>query len=233
MLLRRENRGMNHAVFSISAMRKNSIIFACSVFLSAATANAQGSSASSSVFQPKRAWPFVALEFQFGTGNLNGQSLQTPQRDGFNINPLSFRLNFQPVHSVGTLSVGPHLQYSLISPITKPTASVDMAWAAGGNIQYQLRLSETQIIIPTASYIASYWTYRLTNGNRGSFLSQGPAFGFFLDLGLIDRDKARSLFASTGISHTFLSIEYQILNGSDGMVNLSTNTLNFGLRLEV
>lgn len=180
--------------------------------------------------------PQWALQLSGAPDGMGTQSLTQNSDATARLYGISTQLDFQPMvlQFLGVIGAGPILTaYPVGSRSNTSKSTLMYAWSGGGQIRYQARFWERQILVPNASYSVEGLNYRLRSGEGKVILSRGPSLGFSLLLNTFDYLSSREFFSNYGISKTFMTAEYRIRDASDSFVSLQERSFHLGIRFEL
>ncbi len=183
------------------------------------------------------AQPTVGIQLTASRTGTGSQTLQTSTATGnpWRI-PVAIQIDFEPITSLGTLALGPSVEYlhfADTSDASQKGTHLMLAWSYGGQIRYSAHYSEKQWLVPTAAYHFQRWNYKRTNAPSGEFNAQGPSLGAWLYLNAIDRESARTMRTGLGIQRAYLTLDWKRVEGSDSSLSITGDGFHLGLRLEI
>ncbi|MEK6704643.1 MAG: hypothetical protein AABZ06_02545 [Bdellovibrionota bacterium] len=161
---------------------------------------------------------------------------------GYPVRAVSLGFSYQPnfLQSIGVISLGPTLS---VYPISNeagimPTqlslwSSRLSLWSIGGVIQYQARFFREQPIVPVFGFSTESLKYTFTGDRSGRTMAQGPFFGIYVLLNILDPSGAAEFYVNTGILRSYLVAELRNITGGNDVVSITGQSLFFGLRLEL
>ncbi|MGK5086917.1 hypothetical protein WDW86_05120 [Bdellovibrionota bacterium FG-2] len=164
----------------------------------------------------------------FGGKDINADQKGKPAR------ALALEFEYQPpfIQAIGVVSLGLSANLFPIAAEAGLTPNTLSIWSGGGQIRYQARFFREQILVPMGGYEAEYMSYRFVSGVKSRVMAKGPFFGGYLLLNMFEPSAAAQMFATNGVTRTYLVAEYRTLKGSDANINLTGSSLYFGLRFE-
>lgn len=135
------------------------------------------------------------------------------------------------VQDVGVLGIGPTFTaYPIFSGGV--TTSFVSLWAPGIQVRYQARYFRNQWLVPVVAYSAEYFNYHFTSGAAGTLWIQGPTYGAWLLLNVIEPSAASQFYIEQRILRSYLVFEVRNFSGSDSFLRTSGASYYFGLRVE-
>lgn len=155
--------------------------------------------------------------------------------DPSSVRAIRMQVEYQPtaVQKFGVLGAGPSFTIFPITPAGSLTRTFAGLWSVGGQVRYQLRLLREQPLVPYAGYGAEALSYTLSTGPRGRFTVKGPFLGGMFLLNLVDPGAAAEFYVNYEVTRSYLVVELRTMDGSDGTITLSGQSLYFGLRCEL
>ena len=181
--------------------------------------------------------PIVGIQLTASRTGTGSQTLQTNTATGnpWRI-PVGLQIDLEPVTSLGTLALGPSLEYLYFadpSDSSQKGTNLMLAWSYGGQVRYSAHYSEKQWLVPTAAYHFQKWSYKRTNAASGEFNAQGPSLGAWLYLNAIDRESARAMKSGIGFQRAYLTLDWKKVEGGDSTLTIAGDSFHIGLRLEI
>jgi hypothetical protein len=142
-----------------------------------------------------------------------------------------------PWQKIGVFSIGANLGIlPLEGPSGSPLSGSNLMNAfAGGQLRYQLRVFNNQLLVPTATLTYDYYRLKLTNP-AVDFVSgsqMGMGYGVMLNLGWIDPITSRGAYQSLGLTRFYLTTEIFQSQFSNFAFNLNSRFYLFGIRAEL
>lgn len=142
---------------------------------------------------------------------------------------------FQPafLQAIGVIGFGPSFTvYPVIGGDGTFVANLMGLWSVGGQIRYQARFFDEQIVVPTVGFAFEQFRYQFADDNSGYVNAMGPFFGLWLYLNPLDRRAAADFYADYKGTRSYLVAEARMLSAADDLVTLSGMTIYVGFRLE-
>ncbi len=167
------------------------------------------------------------------TLNAFGTHALTPSQGSTPAYGLTFHLEYQPaiLQSYGVLSLGPSFALYPISGGITP--SLFSLLSVGGRVLYQARYWREQPIVPMLGYAVEYLNFHFNSGIQGSTLLKGPVLGLWMLLNVLESTAAAQMYMSTGISRSYLVLEWRNLHGeSPDLAIIDGGSYYLGLRFE-
>ncbi len=170
-----------------------------------------------------------------GSLDRNGVSVD----ESANTYQLDFEYQPRLFQAAGVFGVGGSFTaYSVANETTNAVgerfpSSLVFAWAPGVTVQYQALFSSSQVIVPIVGIDADFLQYRLRSGSMNHLNLWGTRMGLMFGLHALDSSKAEKLFQDSGISRTFVSLEYQMLNGANSELKTKRSGWFIGIRMEM
>lgn len=148
---------------------------------------------------------------------------------------ITLRSEYQPafLSRIGIVGLGPSLTIYPLVPTTAQTGNAFGLWSIGAQLRYQARFFRNQFLVPWAGFAFESFRYGLSNGTKGTVMLTGPFFGGGVLLNTLDSGMAADFYADHGVMRTYAFAEIRALTGASGSVNLSENSVFFGLRFEL
>ncbi len=141
-----------------------------------------------------------------------------------------------PWQKIGVFSIGTNIGIlPLEGPIGSPLSGGNLLNAfVGGQLRYQLKVFNNQIIVPTATLTYDYYRLKLaTPGDAHVTGSQmGMGYGAMLNLGWIDPITSRGAYQALGLTRFYLTGEIFESPFSNFAFNLNSRFYLFGIRAE-
>lgn len=173
--------------------------------------------------------PWVGIEVSGGATGFGDQTLKSGAPLEFDKLPVRMQVDVQPLHALGVLSAGITTEYYF----TRASAALRKAYSLGGQVRYQAKFFDYQLIVPMAAYSTESFFYKLSSGPSNRFVVRGPTFGLWVFLNAIDRNTARGARRDLGLSRTYLTLERRTIEGEDGAFSITGSAYQLGLRIEI
>jgi hypothetical protein len=143
-------------------------------------------------------------------------------------------LEYEPefFQQYGILSFGPtfNIYPSFSSNDDFPNA--EAIWSIGAQIRYQFRYKEQQLLVPMVGLDYEKLTYHLVTEGTGSLDIIGPVFGLNILLNDLDPMNATAFYFDAGVLKTYLVFEGRLMEGDNGVLDVSGLSWFFGVRME-
>lgn len=141
-----------------------------------------------------------------------------------------------PWQKLGVFSIGTNFGIlPLEGPIGSPLSGSNLLNAfVGGQLRYQLKVFNNQILVPTATLTYDYYRLKLANPaiDYVSGSQMGMGFGAMLNLGWIDPITSRGAYQALGLTRFYLTAEIFQSKFENFAFNLNSRFYLFGIRAE-
>jgi hypothetical protein len=148
---------------------------------------------------------------------------------------ISLATEFQPrfLQFFGVIGFGPSATVYPIFGGTNLNPSWASIWSVGGQIRYQAKYFRQQILVPNIAYSYEYFSYAFSAGKSGNLRAQGPIYGLWILLNLLDSSAAANFYIDAGVARTYLIFEARNLAGKDDNISFGGMSYYVGLRMEL
>lgn len=177
----------------------------------------------------------LSSSFQPFGGTALTHSQRIDSKKAYPIYAFSLAFDYQPSFfqrfNIGVLGLGPSLT---LYPIPKSgiAPSFFSLFGAGGQVRYQAKFFDFQPIVPMISYNWEFFRYQFLSIGNGNLFAQGPALGLWVNLNFLESSSATSMFDSTGISRSYIVLEWKKMMGKNDAISYQDGSFYVGLRFE-
>jgi hypothetical protein len=145
---------------------------------------------------------------------------------------LAFEYQPEWFQKMGILSFGPSLSLYPSFSSNDDFPNAEAIWSIGAQIRYQARFKEQQFIVPMIGFNYEKVSYHLVTEGTGSLDISGPVLGIEVLLNSLDPDSSTAFYFDMGILKTYFVLEARLLEGDDGVMDVSGLSWFFGVRME-
>lgn len=154
------------------------------------------------------------------------------QTDATKLANFQILFEWQPeaLQAAGVFGIG--LNANIYLGVGLDSVSPPSIYSGGAQVRYQMRYFREQPIVPMASYVGQYMSYKFGGGGSGTMLMHGPVLGAMILLNFFDQQTASEFYVEQGVNRSYLVAEYSLMKGDDGNLSVTGKSLFFGLRFE-
>jgi hypothetical protein len=180
-----------------------------------------------------------AVQVDVSPGAL-GRNLSLGGQDGngnaVNSQPwgVGMQLEYQPewFQKMGILSFGPSVNLYPAFSSNDDFPNAEAIWSIGAQIRYQFRYKEQQFLVPMLGFNYEKLSYHLVTEGTGSLTIAGPVAGLNILLNDLDKMNATAFYFDAGVLKTYLVLEGRLMEGDNGVMDVSGLSWFFGIRME-
>jgi hypothetical protein len=156
------------------------------------------------------------------------------QQSDITITSFTLGLEYQPpiVQKLGVFGIGATTGLYMVSPAGTLTANGADFYSYGGQVRYQAKFLQDQVVVPFIGYGVEYFRYHFTNSSVQDFNRSGPLVGLMFSTAILDRQAMQELYQDWGVSRAYALVELRGSSSGDETIPTNPKTWFFGLRVE-